>query len=110
MGRYSTAGCRKMFGASPVTRPELPPTAIGYDAALSTVHTDAQMGPPMLKVAAARGFLTCNSCGALPSSCCADQPSMATPVAPMGCPLAIRPPEVLMAHSPSTAALPSAQY
>ena len=36
--------------------------------------------------------------------------AIATPVAPTGCPLAIKPPEVLMAHSPSGAALPSPQY
>ena len=32
---------------------------------------------------------------------------MAIPVAPIGCPLAISPPEVLMAHSPPGDALPS---
>src|ERR1035438_4571839 len=32
-----------------------------YSAARSTVHTLAQMGPPILNVAAARGFGTCNS-------------------------------------------------
>src|ERR1035438_8692195 len=76
----------------------------------STVHTLAQMGPPILNVAAARGFRTCTSTGARPSSWSALQPIMAIPVAPMGCPLAISPPEVLMAHSPSGAALPSTQY
>jgi hypothetical protein len=49
-------------------------------ASFSTVHpTLAQMGPPMLNVAAARGFFTCNSAGALPSSCSALQPIMAIP-------------------------------
>src|ERR1035437_945693 len=81
-----------------------------YSAARSTVHTLAQMGPPILNVAAARGFGTCKPAGALPSSCSALQPIMAIPVAPMGCPLAIRPPDVLMAHSPPGAALPSTQY
>src|SRR5208337_4502327 len=64
-------------------------------ACLSTVHTDAQIGPPMLNVAATLGSFTCNSLGALPNSCCCAQPSMATPVAPTGWPLAMRPPDVL---------------
>src|ERR1017187_10482898 len=81
-----------------------------YSAARSTVHTLAQMGPPILNVAAARGFGTCKPAGALPSSCSALQPIMAIPVAPMGCPLAMSPPDVLMAHSPPGAALPSTQY
>src|ERR1039457_947459 len=81
-----------------------------YSAARSTVHTLAQMGPPILNVAAARGFFTCKPAGAWPSSCSALQPIMAIPVAPMGCPLAISPPDVLMAHSPPGAALPSTQY
>ena len=68
------------------------------------------MGPPMLNVAATRGFFTCSPAGALPRSCHAHHPSMAIPVAPMGWPLAMSPPEVLMAHSPSTPALPSHQY
>src|SRR5208282_109306 len=80
------------------------------EARRNTVQTEAQIGPPMLNVAACFGFFTCNSCGALPSNCCALQPTMATPVAPMGCPFAIKPPEVLMAHSPSTLAFPSTQY
>ena len=42
-------------------------------------------------------------------SCHADQPIIAMPVAPIGWPFAISPPDVLIAHSPSTAALPSAQ-
>src|SRR5512142_3399379 len=74
-----------------------------------TVQTDAQIGPPMLNVAAAFGFFTCNPAGALPRSCCADHPIIATPVAPIGCPLAMRPPELLIAHSPATFALPSTQ-
>ena len=53
-------------------------------AGFKTVQTEAQMGPPMLKVAATLGFLTCNSGGTLPSNCHADQPSMAMPVAPTG--------------------------
>ena len=73
------------------------------------MQTLAQMGPPMLKVAASLGSFTCSSAGALPSNCCADHPIMAMPVAPMGWPFAIRPPEVLMAHSPEGAALPSTQ-
>src|ERR1035437_11160094 len=94
-------------------RPRRPLPAQGvytYSAARSTVHTLAQMGPPILKVAAARGFGACKPAGALPSSWSALQPIMAMPVAPMGCPLAISPPDVLMAHSPSGAALPSTQY
>src|SRR5512142_1733246 len=87
------------------------PVRAAYSAArLSTVQTDAQIGPPMLNVAAAFGFFTCSSAGALPSSCCADQPIIATPVAPTGWPFAIRPPELLIAHSPPTPALPSTQY
>lgn len=80
-----------------------------YAAGFSTVHTDAQIGPPMLNVAAARAFFTCSAGGTLPSSCQAAQPTIATPVAPIGWPFAMRPPEVLMPHSPSTLALPSTQ-
>jgi len=36
--------------------------------ARSTVHTLAQMGPPMLNVAASLGSFTCSSAGALPSN------------------------------------------
>ena len=68
---------------------------------MRTVQTEAQIGPPMLNVAAARAPFTCSSFGALPSSCQAHQPIMATPVAPIGWPLAMRPPEVLMPHSPA---------
>ncbi len=50
----------------------------------STVHTDAQMGPPMLNVAATRGFGTCSAAGTLPSNCHAAHPTIATPVAPIG--------------------------
>ena len=50
----------------------------------STVHTEAQIGPPMLNVAASLGSLTCNSAGACPFNCSADQPIMAIPVAPIG--------------------------
>src|SRR5260370_40676538 len=81
-----------------------------YSATRSTVQTLAQMGPPILNVAAVRGFCTCKPAGALPSSWSALQPIMAIPVAPIGCPLAISPPDVLMAHSPPGAALPSTQY
>ena len=63
----------------------------------------------MLKVAAARGAFTCSSAGALPSSCQAHQPIIAMPVAPIGWPLAISPPELLIAHSPPGAAFPSTQ-
>ena len=34
-------------------------------AGVSTVQTDAQIGPPMLNVAAARGFFTCSGAGRL---------------------------------------------
>ena len=74
------------------------------------MHTEAQMGPPMLNVAAARGLFTCSGAGALPSSCHAAQPIIATPVAPTGWPFAMSPPEVLIPHSPPGAALPSSQY
>ena len=80
------------------------------DAGVRTVQTEAQIGPPMLKVAAARALLTCSAAGTLPRSCQAHQPIMAMPVAPMGWPLAMSPPEVLMPHSPVGAALPSTQY
>ena len=38
------------------------------------MQTLAQIGPPMLKVAASFGFFTWVSGGALPNNCCADQP------------------------------------
>src|SRR5437763_337701 len=75
-------------------------------AAFSTVHTLAQIGPPMLNVAARPGLFTCTSAGARPSNCSALQPIIAMPVAPIGWPFAISPPDVLMPHSPSGAALP----
>ena len=78
-----------------------------YAPGFSTVHTDAHTGPPMLNVAAARAFFTWISAGAWPSSCSALQPIIATPVAPIGWPLAISPPDVLMPHTPAGAALPS---
>ena len=43
------------------------------------MQTDAQIGPPMLKVAAAFAFFTWRAGGTLPSSCHADQPIIATP-------------------------------
>src|SRR5271157_1186592 len=81
-----------------------------YPQGFNTVHTEAQMGPPILNVAATLAPFTCNGGGTLPSNCHEHHPSIATPVAPMGWPFAISPPEVLMPHSPSTAAFPSTQY
>src|ERR1019366_7980019 len=53
------------FGVRP--RRPLPAQGVySYSAARSTVHTLAQMGPPILKVAAARGFGACKPAGALP--------------------------------------------
>ena len=37
-----------------------------HQAGFSTVQTEAQIGPPMLKVAAARAFFTCSCFGTLP--------------------------------------------
>ena len=80
-------------GPRPDTRALLAP----YPAR-STVQTEAQIGPPMLNVAAARGLGTCSSAGTLPRSCHATHPTIATPVEPIGCPLAMSPPEVLIPH------------
>src|ERR1019366_4425532 len=76
----------------------------------NTVHTEAHSAPPMLKVAATLGSFLWISFGVFPFSCRKHEPSIATPVAPTGCPFAIKPPDKLMAQSPSTLALPSTQY
>src|SRR5271157_2570416 len=80
-----------------------------YDGFLRTVQTEAQSAPPTLKVAVTLGSFLWISFGAVPFNCQKQEPSIATPVAPTGCPFAISPPDILMAHSPSTLALPSIQ-
>src|SRR5512135_1223094 len=81
-----------------------------HTAGVRTVQTDAQIGPPMLNVAAARAFGTWSGGGTFPRSCHAAHPTIAIPVAPIGWPFAMRPPDVLMPHAPSGRALPSTQY
>src|SRR5271157_540557 len=80
-----------------------------YDGFLSTVQTEAQSAPPTLKVAVTLGSFLWISFGAVPFNCQKQEPSIATPVAPTGWPFAISPPDILMAQSPSTLALPSIQ-
>ncbi len=70
-------------------------TTATYCGPRSTVHTEAQTGPPMLNVAACPASRTCSGAGTLRSNCHAAQPIIAIPGRePTGCPFAMRPPEV----------------